>query len=200
MNIPKLKLYLTPRSPFARRIRLALERNQISYEKIMVDPFEPTKEFLDASPFGLVPALTRENQNSLPDSHLILEWIDQHTQNIWPKNVEDRIEAQHFSLLCTGVMRGTVDYFLESQRKAPDQIWMEDYHSTVERTLPLLNQKVTLTKKYTQCLWDLGVVLEYLDLRLPRLDWRKKYPNFLAVLSECQNAPEFKESKPPQPA
>jgi len=43
----------------------------------------------------------------------------------------------------------------------------------------------------------LCVALEYMSLRVSELDWRSKYPNFLAILEVAKKNSYFCETTPP---
>src|SRR5258708_300635 len=102
-NSNKLKLFMSLRSPFARRVRLALARLDIEHEEEIVDVFNPPAHFLAANPLGLVPTLVGQGGFLVSDSSMILELVHSQTGRVlstgaaeWP--------VRQASVLCTGLM------------------------------------------------------------------------------------------------
>ena len=50
-------LYISARSPFARRVRLALLENKIRFSEKVFDVFNPLPELITVNPLARVPAL-----------------------------------------------------------------------------------------------------------------------------------------------
>ncbi len=200
------RLFMTLRSPFARRIRIAFKRLEIPVDMEEVDPFNPHDRFLDANPLGLVPVMITSSGESFPDSGMILEHLDEtHGRKIWPEDPTLRLRVRHASTLAEGIMSATVNFFLETQRRHPSPEWAEDHTSSIHRTLRAIEKsdpQGTLwlnAGKPTQAGWDLGVALEYLDLRAPALSWRDKYKAVAPVLEICNKFDYFRQSTPPPP-
>ena len=68
-------LFASLRSPFARRIRLALHRLGVSHQEKMVDVFQDNPELNAANPLGLVPTFLIA-AGSITDSTNILEYLN----------------------------------------------------------------------------------------------------------------------------
>lgn len=200
-------LYATPRSPFARRVRLALERLDLSYELRLIDLFHPTPEFLAANPLALVPALQDVRTGmTYPDSSAILEILQEFEathDGIWPAEASRRREIRRISTWITGILTAVVARYLEKLRPedAENRSWVQEYEQNVLRTLDVLRQnpwgEPEELAAFTQADWDLTVMLEYLDLRWPELDWRSRYPEWEKWLERAQKAEFFRVSKPP---
>src|SRR3712207_4501739 len=109
-------LFYTVRSPFARRVRVALQRLAIPYEGKEVNVFEPTPEFLEANPLGLAPVYRiRDGLSwiSIPDSATILEYLhESHGERIWPRDLKARARVRGASTLAEGIMSLSVSLFL----------------------------------------------------------------------------------------
>lgn len=190
---------ITPRSPFARRVRLALRRLDIRFEEKEETPLNPSQDFLSVNPLGLVPVLRLLDGRFLPDSALILDYLhENHGQKIWPQNSEQKIDTMILSNYAQGIMTAIVNYFFETQKPSPAQDWVLDFEQTVVRTLEALYAHADhLVQEMNQASWDTGVVLEYLDLRMPHMEWRKKFPNFEKVLKNCRESEDFIKTSPP---
>ncbi len=193
------ELYITRRSPFARRVRLALQRLDIKYLEKETDVFEPAPEFLQRNPLGLIPVMTLSDGTHLPDSNTILEYLDDaHPGQIWPTDsAAERVLVRQASTWATGVMTASVALFLEKKRKAADSEWLEEHSSVILETLAALDKSATLrADRMTQASWDLGVALEYLDLRTPELPWRKDFYRLESILLACRKHSAFIKTSP----
>jgi glutathione S-transferase len=198
-------LYISLRSPFARRIRLALQRLGISYEEKTVDVFQNNPDLIATNPLGLVPTLVTSN-SIITDSTNILEYLNDTYTGIWPADVRAKINARQASIWATGIMQSLVLYFQEVKlHEVPSPHWIHEHIESMETTLKFLSnapESVWLTQAptsegLTQAAWDLAVTLEYMDLRIPQLDWRKKYPSFIFILDQARLNSYFCKTTPP---
>jgi glutathione S-transferase len=73
----KMKLYLSPTSPYARKVRMAVQELGLSdlVQEVIVDPWNAQADFLDVNPLCKVPTLVTEKGETLPDSKLIIEYL-----------------------------------------------------------------------------------------------------------------------------
>jgi glutathione S-transferase len=70
-------LYHLPLSPYARKVRLALNEKRIPFELRVERVWERRAEFMDMNPAGTVPVLAEENGLVLADSYAICEYLDE---------------------------------------------------------------------------------------------------------------------------
>ena len=202
-----MKLFVSARSPFARRVRLALNRAGLPCEEVVLNVFEEQPELISANPLGLVPTLvTDDSQNGSPgvitDSTLILEWIHLRTGKVWVDQHPLGFAQRQLSVWCAGVMQCAVSHYIEmSAHSTPAQDWIADYETATLRTLDRLKQldgRVWMTDtEIFQPGWDLAVMIQYLDLRMPALmatitmnhDWK-------VLLDRCHQDSEFVRTIP----
>ena len=209
----KFILWATPRSPFARRVRLALTLRSVPHEVRMTNVMEPSAEFLAANPLGLVPVLFDPVIGEwVPDSDTQLDLLDESpllaelaAQPIWPLRTGDRARVRARSRWATGMMTASVAHFLEKNRSQDaDPEVLKEHRDAIlgvlahvagdmERSAGLWSGK----EGQTQAGWDLGIALEYLDLRMPDIDWRKLFPVLSSFLQQCRQNPVFASTTPP---
>ncbi len=184
-------LYYSERSPFARRIRLALHLREIEFEPRVVNVFDPPADLLEQNPMGMVPVLIL-NQKPIFDSNLILETLSDHGLKIWSDEVELRLQERLFSTLAAGVMNSAVLYFQETKmHTSPSQEWVEDHQDTLIRSLKELALRFKQNSDHTKQLphqnaIDLICALDYVDLRLPHL--RQDYPDCFMAFESFQKS------------
>lgn len=190
-------LMMTLRSPFARRIRIALERLKIPYDPVPVEPFHPTPEFYQANPMGMVPVLVRDDGKCMPDSGLILEYLNDRYGNIWPKDPELRFDSLQASTYAVGLMEVSVRWYLEQMRPENERSRdsMEDCEQTAIRILQTLRE-IPWYRLALQSRYDLGTALDYLDFRHPTLGWKTRAPELLPTYEKLLTEPVFEDTKP----
>jgi glutathione S-transferase len=206
-------LYYSLRSPFARRVRLALAHLKIEYQPKEISVFEPPAEFLKMQPLGLVPFL-QVGDLALADSSAILEFLDQATeQGLWPKtDFEQKARARSYSTLAAGVMQYVVQYYLETLKKDPypgSPIELEEFETRIGETLIALEKAVDEHRELfvrggvvSQVGFDLCVALQYLQLRLPHFETSEKNKirpeSFAFILDLAMRDSEFVKTIPPR--
>ena len=178
-------LFASLRSPFARRIRLALKRLGIENKETLLDVFQYNPELLAANPMGMVPTLVFPDFGPVGDSATILEVLQEKTGDIWPKDLHQRVEAL---------------FFQETKmHEAPSPYWVYEHASSIQDTLDFLSKAPAFVweedGKLTQAAWDLGVAIEYTALRIPEIDW-KKHPGLVSVVEKAKQDPFFVETTP----
>lgn len=82
-------------SPFVRKVRVALAEKGIPYELDPVMPFGQTAEYKKKSPLGKVPCYTPRDGVHIPDSSVIVAYLERtHPQHpLYPENPEDFARA-----------------------------------------------------------------------------------------------------------
>lgn len=186
-----IKLYLTPRSPFARRVRLALRRLDIEHEEVFVDIFNPPIEYLAKQPAATVPILELGDKSIIPDSSLILDYLhENYGQKIW---TNPSWQEKTASVWCVAMMTNAVNYFLETQKKNPDEETLTEAVNNIKRLLEKCMQLPGSTwmnsQVATQAGWDYLVAIEYVKFRLgtirfDSIDFFKKIESFeISVLT-----------------
>lgn len=95
-------------------------------------------------------------------------------------------------------------HFLERTRSASDPEVLAEHLGAIHKTLGQAEKDgadcpdLWLGKEgLTQAGWDLGVALEYLELRLPELNWRAEWPGLTQILEQCRTCAAFRETRPP---
>ncbi|MGH8429110.1 MAG: glutathione S-transferase family protein, partial [Solimonas sp.] len=126
-----MKLYCSKTSPYSRKVRVALEELRLSeqVEEVMTDPFAPTPEFLAANPLSRIPTLVTDKGEALPDSDLIIEYLDAKYHGLAPlPRGTKRWTARRRQKIAQGIIDAAVATLLEKRR--PESII---YHAFLDR-------------------------------------------------------------------
>ena len=201
MNQNSFLLLISARSPFVRRIRLALKRLQLPFTEEVIDVFASDPKLSQYNPLGMIPTLITPEKLVLTDSANILEYLHEKTQAIWPEDFQGRIQMRQASIWCEGMMQASILFFQEKHmHEVPSQKWLHDHFSAIADTCHHLTQMPEsiwlIDGKLTQAAWDLCVALQYIELRIPELEWRIKFPGFVKLIDLAMNDAFFKETMP----
>lgn len=176
----KMKLFCSMTSPYARKVRIAIEELGLGaqVEEVAVDPHNPTPELLEANPLSKVPTLVTERGEALPDSALILDYLAHRKTGLATlSRGAKRWELLRRTQLADGVIDAAVAIVMEKRR--PESIhyipFLDRQTATIRRALDTLNADAGLLALQTPGLCEItcGAALGYLDFRLPYLEWRK---------------------------
>jgi glutathione S-transferase len=198
-------LYVSARSPFARRVRLALREHGIRHEEKVVDVFQPTPELFQANPLGRVPAVRLANGQRIVDSYAILGAFYAGRETSWlPRAPGELAEASYWSGLATGVCEKAVERFLESRRPAASQDpeVFQEADQAFERFVTELEARLAGSARsvvgpgMTQADLDLGSALAYWTLRVSDA-WHARYPACARYAAGLEARPSMKATAPP---
>ncbi len=200
-----MKLLYTVNSPYARKVRIvALEKHvEVELQEVVLsDPDCPVKNH---NPLGKVPVLLLSDGDSLYDSRVIVEYLDNRTPlaHLIPHDNGSRTAVRRWEALADGICDAAVAAMLEGRRpeEQQSQANIEKQLEKVTRGLEVLNLDI-IKKKWcvneTFSLADiaLGCMLGYLDLRFKHLNWQDKYPNLAKHYSLLIKRPSFKQTMP----
>lgn len=200
----KMKLYCSLTSPYARKIRIAVRELGLSdrIDEIVVDPFDPSPEFLEANPLCKVPALRAESGECFPESGLILDYLLARFPGLpgLPEG-DARWPALRRQQLAEGILDAAVARQLEKRR--PDAYiypaWLERQMDKIRRSLEVLEAEAGELGPGTPGTVEIGVgaALGYLDFRLPEFDWRSHHPRLAAWHEGFARRPSVIETEPP---
>lgn len=202
-------LHGSPRSPFARRARVALLSVGTVFEWKAHSPQEiwpPNAELLALNPLGLVPALklpASYGVAGLLDSAEILNFVHTELQPIWPTEKKIHLAARRCSKLAEGVMTYAVRELQGLRVPDPVNARLEDNFETISRALKVLETEtrnfppISKTTLQAQHFWDLAIALQYLDFRhAERFDWRKTTPRLVEIYETLAETTLFRETVP----
>ena len=71
------KLYHYWLCPFSRKIRILLAEKKLSFELVIIKPWEPNSSFLSLNPEGLPPVLTDDDGKNIANAYSISEYVEE---------------------------------------------------------------------------------------------------------------------------
>ncbi|PTU32026.1 glutathione S-transferase family protein [Stenotrophobium rhamnosiphilum] len=201
----KMKLYGSKTSPFARKVRVVAVELGLSdlIEEILTDPFSPPPEFLAANPLSRIPTLVTEKGEALPDSELIIEYLQTRghsgVQSL-PRGTK-RWAALRRARIADGITTAAVAMLFEKRR--PESIiytaFLDRQAEIILRSVGTLSLEVDALSLDTPSIVEIStaVALSYLDFRLPYIDWRKDHEALVAWHEKFSQRPSMIDTQPP---
>lgn len=164
-----MRLYASAPSPFARKVRIALIELGLA-DRVTVVNTVPVEDagYRAVNPLGKIPALELDDGTIIPDSLVIIDWLDRNGTLI-PRDGEARnLELRHHAL-ADGIIDAA--FAITSELRRPEEqrspFWIERWSQAIEAgaaALPgLLRQEVTLASITAVTAAD------YVDFRLSEL-------------------------------
>jgi glutathione S-transferase len=200
-----MKLLYTLNSPYARKVRIVALEKHIELELQEVVLADPDCIVKNYNPLAKVPVLVLNDGDSLYDSRVIVEYLDNHAPgtHLIPTDNTSKIATRRWEALSDGICDAAVSAMLE-QRKTPEkqsQANIDKQLEKVKRGLEVLNLDITKRKwciNETFSLADiaLGCMLGYVDLRFKSLNWQDNYVNLAKHYSLLVKRPSFKLTMP----
>ena len=200
-----MKLFCTLTSPFARKVRVVLAEKKIDCELVIESP--RTSEVVALyNPLARVPVLVLDDDSSIFDSPVIVEYLDNVAPNnkLMPQPNRERIEVKCREALADGLLDAAVAIRMESQRSEDvrDNAAIERNHLAIGRSLQTMEHRLgdntwSMGTHFGLADIAIGCALGYLDFRFAGIDWRAAQPNLTRLYDKLMQRPSFIETMPP---
>jgi glutathione S-transferase len=200
-----MKLVSSPTTPFGRKVRIVLLEKKIPFELILDVPWSPDTKVGEVNPLGKVPVLVLKDGDTLYDSRVIVEYLENVSPvgNLLPKEPGTRIAVRKIEALADGLIDAAALMFLEGKRPEEQQSkeWTSRQETKVLRALEALSgalgERVHLVGgKFSLADIAAGCALGYLDFRFSYIDWRNAHPNLASFAARLAERTSFKETMP----
>lgn len=202
-----MKLIAAPASPYTRKVRIVLAEKHIDYEMVLDNPNDPATRVPEFNPLGKIPVLVLDDEMTLFDSRVIVEYLDSASPvgRLIPDDTRQRIQVRRWEALADGCTDAAIGIVYEKRRPAELQSaeWITRQQGKVDRALKAMSDELGIRAGCTGELYNLadiavGCALGYLDLRMPDLNWRKLYPNLGKLFDKLSKRASFKDTVPPK--
>ena len=202
-----MKLIMTPTSPFARKVRIVLAEKRIEYEQVVDSPWEAGTHVPDYNPLGMVPVLVLDDNQTLFDSRVIVEYLDtvSPVSRLIPEPSRQRIAVKRWEALADGICDAVALIVVEHRRPLRQQSkdWIKRQQGKVDLGVVLMAQELgerpwCSGEAYSLADIAVGCALGYLDLRQADLDWRGRHDNLAQLAVKLAKRPSFADTVPPE--
>jgi len=200
-----LKLYSSPASPYARKVRMVIAERQLGslVEEMTVNAQDDPPELIAVNPLGKIPALVTDDGLHLFDSPVICAYLDAHPQargeRLRPHSGSERWLVMRAEALGDGMM--DLGLALQVEKRKPEgeksPTIAARQRAQLLRSLDAVPETLrSLPGGLTLGHLALGAALGYLDLRHDELGWRNGRDELANWYAEIAKRPSFIATKP----
>jgi len=202
-----MKLIAALASPYSRKVRIVLAEKKIEYDLIIDSPGDPATRVPAYNPLGKVPVLVLEDETTLFDSRVIVEYLDNASPvgRLIPDDTRARTQTRRWEALADGCTDAANAVVVEKRRAADKQSaeWIARQQDKIERALKAMADDLGSRAwcggdHYNLADIAVGCALGYLDLRLSDINWRKEYPNLAKLAEKLDKRASFVDTAPPR--
>ncbi len=202
----KMKLYYSPGSPYARKVRITALETRLDKKMEMVNvaltPVQPNADVDKHNPVGKIPVLSVKGMD-LFDSPVICEYLDsQHKgRKLLARKGRDRWVALRLQAMADGMLDAAILTRYENALRPEDKRWGDWTKGQMKKIDGVLDQLEAEAKslKGKLTLGTISVVcaLGYLDFRFPHHDWRAPHPKLAKWYATASKGASVKATVPP---
>lgn len=202
-----MKLIGSLTSPYVRKVRVVMAEKKLDHELILDDVWSADPMVKQYNPLGKVPCLIMDDQGSLFDSRVIVEYLDTLSPvgRLIPQNGRERAATKCWEAIADGILDAAVNIRIESTQREAHQrseTWIQRQHDKITAALGSMNttlgdQPYCIGVSLSLADIAVGCALSYLDLRFPEIDWRSKHENLVRLYEKLIKRPSFESTKSP---
>jgi len=201
-----LKLYASPASSFARKIRVMLIEKNVAHEVIMMNLWEPN-DYQTINPIGKVPALRLNDGRVVINSPLIADYVDGKypAPRFIPADPDARLEVRRWEAVADGIMDAVAVTLYENRfhdEATRSQAYLARLRGKIDAGLSalegLLGNRAWLVGD-SMTLADLAISchIGFLAVRTPHLFPQDKYQNLARLWKTMEGRESMKKTVPP---
>ncbi len=200
------RLYVSPASPFARKVRVAVREKRVEHlveeVEVSTSPVATNPGLAVHNPLGKLPCLQRSDGRVVYDSRAILRFVDSLSPQarLYPGGDAefDRLTVES---LAEGVIEAALLCVYERRVRTAEQVsqaWLDGQAEKVTRALDWFeaHSAQALGPDFDAACIGLACALGYIDFRQPLPDWRSGRPHLSAWYDEVSQRPSLKNTFP----
>lgn len=199
-----MKLFSSPASPFARKVRIvaAVKGVESQIDSVFPDANKGDPDLNANNPLGKIPCMVTASGATIHDSHVICEYLDSIGSGpvLFPRSGDARWDALTRGSLADGILDAALTLVYEKRFRPEDkqvETWVDRQWAKINRALAVLEANPpqwTGHPDYGHI--TLACALGYLDFRHPGT-WREEHPKLVAWLERFGKAvPAFGATQP----
>ncbi|OZI16861.1 glutathione S-transferase [Bordetella genomosp. 7] len=203
-----MKLFYSPTSPFVRKCMVVAHETglieRIEPQRCAAHPVNRDQSIVAANPLGQVPTLVTDDGQTLHDSRVICEYLNQLGGGaLVPPDGPARWQALTDQSLADGLVTAAIQARYETTVRPESAIWQGWVDAQMSKVADALarfeEQAGSLAGR-----WDIGTIalacaLGYLDFRYASYDWRARHPSLARWHAAVSERPSLIETAPSAP-
>ncbi|MBI5150026.1 MAG: glutathione S-transferase N-terminal domain-containing protein [Candidatus Omnitrophica bacterium] len=195
-----MKLLYTPRSPYARKVRIVAIEKGIKLELVNEDLVNKSPGLVKANPLGKIPTLILDNGQTIFDSPVICEYLDHFKPKpvLIPQGPSKRFAVLTLAAAADGLMDVTVAMFMEKVRHPKDfnAAFIAANEATVKRCFVYFDAQAAQLKELNIASIALASAIGYLNFRMPQLWSADNCPKLARWYEEISKRKSMQETAP----
>jgi glutathione S-transferase len=201
-----VKLYWSPRSPFARKVMVFAHETgldgRIETVRTLVAMTSPNRDLMRLNPLGKIPTLVTDDGQVLFDSAVICEYLDSlhGGEKLFPQAPEKRWPALRWHALGNNLLDNLVLWRNERVRPLAQQSpeVLAAFELKVGNALDFLDKEAAALAAASLGIGHvtIAVALGYLDFRFADHDWRKGHDRIAAWFATFAQRPSIRNTMP----
>ena len=200
-----MKLIGTFTSPYVRKTRIVLAEKKIECEFVLDSPWLEGTGVPQHNPLGKIPVLVFDDNSTLFDSRVIVEYLDNLAPNnrLIPATGRERIQVRRWEALADGICDAAAAAFIEAKREGAQrsQPWIDRQRGKIVQGVAacaadLGEQPWCFGNTITLADIALGTALGYLGFRFPDIAWQAQYPNLARLYGKLMLRQSFIDTVP----
>lgn len=201
-----MKLFASPTSPFARKIRVLLIEKTVPHEVEMLNLWEPN-DLQRFNPIGKVPTLVLDDGRVLISSAVIADLLDERypLPRFIPTDADRRLEVRQLEAIADGVMDAVAASIYEGRfhdQAQRSQLWLDRQRGKIDAGIAALEKHLGSREWLTAdgiTLADVAIAchLGFVTSRAPHLLAKGACPNLLRLAQRLEARESFKATAPP---
>jgi glutathione S-transferase len=201
-----MKLYWSPRSPFARKVMIVAHETglvgRIVCLPTLVFMSQPNRDLMHTNPLGKIPTLVTDDGGVLFDSMVICEYLDSLHQGtrLFPAEGTARWDALRRHALGNNMLDNLVLWRNEGLRPQPQHSaeLCDAFDLKIRNAASSLDDEIEAiaTKPVDIGHLTLACALGYIDFRFPQLAWREGNARLAAWYAAFAQRPSMQHTLP----
>ena len=201
-----MKLRYSPTSPYVRKVTVVAHETGLNgrIQRVPTVTTDPTSGLAKDNPLGKVPALITDDGQSIFDSPVICEYLDNlhGGPKLFPPAGPARWTALRRQALADGILDAAVLRLLETRRPANEQspAWIEKQKAVIGRALDAFESEIgQFGEAITIGHVTTAVALGYIDFRFGADKWRDRRPALARWFESFAQRPSLANTVPKDP-
>lgn len=194
-------LYMTYRSPYARKVRIALLEKQIPFTEIALDLHNKPQDFTGLTMGATVPTLVTPDGLIIEDSTLILQYLEETRpeHSLLPKDKTERYQMWNFEEMADRLCDQNVAVFFENMEETKRQKVFDKAERLTAAIVTQLKNRLEgrefLFGTLTAADIAFACTMNWMSFRL-KTDWNALSPAVGAWFARLNARASFKQTLP----
>jgi glutathione S-transferase len=202
-----MKLIGSLTSPYVRKVRVVMAEKKLDYELVLENVWAEDTQIQSHNPLGKVPCLLMDDNGSLFDSRVIVEYLDTLSPvgRLIPQSGRERASVKCWEAIADGVLDAAIAIFIETNRRPAElrsDEWIQRQYKKIYCALDSMEKSLAdhpfcMGNAFSLADIAVGCALGYLDFRFADYNWRSTHPNLQRLHEKLVTRASFTGTEPP---